>query len=295
MAVPLHQERSLGLVRWDGSRWTEPKEKLKEFYLYRLYPNLENPQIIFDGKGVLTMVFRHWTRYEARKIGSRIGWENYLTRFDGQTWTRPTALPNSRGSIEKRPALATGKQGVWAAWMTDNRTFDKMIPQNADIYAANLGSSLSTPSYDASSLQAFADPFAEEVPIHADETGDIETIRRYTIRSGSRNYKIYRGDLHRHTDVSQDFKYDGSLIEVYRYGLDAAAYGLIIGGALGNVADRMRFAAVTDFLDVYIGSWHWPAFNLADVAVVCGVGLILLSEFLGSRKSGRRESSADLG
>ena len=79
------------------------------------------------------------------------------------------------------------------------------------------------------------------------------------------------------------------------YGLDAAAYGLIIGGALGNVADRMRFGAVTDFLDVYIGSWHWPAFNLADVAVVCGVGLILLSEFLGSRKSGRRESSADLG
>ena len=68
------------------------------------------------------------------------------------------------------------------------------------------------------------------------------------------------------------------------YGLDAAAYGLIIGGALGNVADRMRFGAVTDFLDVYIGSWHWPAFNLADVAVVCGVILLLYSEVLTSRK-----------
>ena len=229
MSAPLHQARSLGLAMWDGKQWLAPKKKLEPFYLYRLHPNFENPQIIFDPQGVLTMVFRHWTRQKARSIGSRIGWENYLTRFDGKTWTRPTALPNSRGSIEKRPALATGKQGgVWAAWMTDNRTFDKMIPQNADIYAANLGSSLSTPSYDASSLQPFADPFAEEVPIHVDEAGDIETIRRYTIRSGSRNYKIYRGDLHRHTDVSQDFKYDGSLIEVYRYAMDAAGFDYIV-------------------------------------------------------------------
>ena len=66
--------------------------------------------------------------------------------------------------------------------------------------------------------------------------------------------------------------------------LQAAAYGAIIGGALGNVADRLRFGAVTDFLDVYVGAWHWPAFNLADVAVVGGVGLLLLSEFLASRK-----------
>ena len=66
--------------------------------------------------------------------------------------------------------------------------------------------------------------------------------------------------------------------------LNAAAYGLVIGGALGNVADRLRFGAVTDFLDVYVAEWHWPAFNLADVAVVGGVGLLLLSEFWRSRR-----------
>ncbi|WP_235952813.1 signal peptidase II [Alterinioella nitratireducens] len=66
--------------------------------------------------------------------------------------------------------------------------------------------------------------------------------------------------------------------------LEALAYGLVIGGALGNVADRLRFGAVTDFLDFYVGGWHWPAFNLSDVAVVGGVGLLLLSELLPSRK-----------
>jgi signal peptidase II len=67
--------------------------------------------------------------------------------------------------------------------------------------------------------------------------------------------------------------------------LEAVAYGLVIGGALGNVADRLRFGAVTDFLDFYAGGWHWPAFNLSDVSVVSGVGLLLLSEFISALKS----------
>lgn len=65
---------------------------------------------------------------------------------------------------------------------------------------------------------------------------------------------------------------------------EALAYGLVIGGALGNVADRLRFGAVTDFLDFYIRGWHWPAFNLSDVAVVGGVGLLLLCELAASRR-----------
>ncbi len=51
---------------------------------------------------------------------------------------------------------------------------------------------------------------------------------------------------------------------------------LILGGAIGNVIDRIRFGAVVDFLDVYVESYHWPAFNVADSAICIGVGLILL-------------------
>ena len=62
--------------------------------------------------------------------------------------------------------------------------------------------------------------------------------------------------------------------------LAAAALGLIVGGALGNLLDRLRQGAVTDFLDFYIGSYHWPAFNLADVAIVCGAGLLLIESVI---------------
>lgn len=68
--------------------------------------------------------------------------------------------------------------------------------------------------------------------------------------------------------------------------LEALAYGAIIGGALGNVLDRLRHRAVTDFLDFYVGSTHWPAFNLADMFVVGGVGLLLASPWLRADSAG---------
>ena len=59
--------------------------------------------------------------------------------------------------------------------------------------------------------------------------------------------------------------------------VECAALGLIIGGALGNISDRLRLGAVVDFIDAHYAGWHWPTFNMADVAIVCGVGLLLLS------------------
>lgn len=59
----------------------------------------------------------------------------------------------------------------------------------------------------------------------------------------------------------------------------SVAIGLIIGGALGNIIDRIFHHAVADFLDFHIGTYHWPAFNLADSAVFVGVVLLLLEGF----------------
>ena len=65
--------------------------------------------------------------------------------------------------------------------------------------------------------------------------------------------------------------------------------GSILGGAVGNLVDRVRSRAVTDFLDVYWGSWHWPAFNVADIAICLGVflaGIVLLRQ--GREDDGRK-------
>jgi signal peptidase II len=58
--------------------------------------------------------------------------------------------------------------------------------------------------------------------------------------------------------------------------LNSVAVGLITGGAFGNVVDRLRHGAVTDFLDFHASGYHWPTFNIADSAIFLGVALLLL-------------------
>ena len=62
--------------------------------------------------------------------------------------------------------------------------------------------------------------------------------------------------------------------------LQGISYALVIGGALGNIIDRARFGAVIDFLDFHFFGYHWPAFNVADMAVVCGITLLIIVSFV---------------
>ncbi len=64
----------------------------------------------------------------------------------------------------------------------------------------------------------------------------------------------------------------------------ALALALILGGALGNVIDRIAYGYVIDFIDLYYRDWHWPAFNVADAAITLGVSLLLID---GLRKPAR--------
>jgi len=67
--------------------------------------------------------------------------------------------------------------------------------------------------------------------------------------------------------------------------LFSLALALILGGAIGNVIDRMAHGHVIDFLDFHWRGWHWPAFNVADSAIVCGAALLIVDELLRVRRS----------
>jgi signal peptidase II len=67
--------------------------------------------------------------------------------------------------------------------------------------------------------------------------------------------------------------------------LEAISLSLILGGAIGNVIDRIVYGYVVDFLDVYIGSSHWPAFNVADSAICIGAVLLILDSFKSESES----------
>ena len=73
----------------------------------------------------------------------------------------------------------------------------------------------------------------------------------------------------------------------------STAIGLIIGGAVGNVIDRVHFGGVIDFLYFHLGAWYWPAFNLADSAICVGVVIMLFEGFLGRRHGLQTKQEGD--
>jgi signal peptidase II len=70
----------------------------------------------------------------------------------------------------------------------------------------------------------------------------------------------------------------------------ALALALILGGAAGNLVDRVVYGHVIDFIDVFYGSWHWPTFNIADSAITGGALLLLLEAFSGRQGDASRPS-----
>ena len=78
-----------------------------------------------------------------------------------------------------------------------------------------------------------------------------------------------------------------------RRALPRFALWLVLAGALGNVVDRVRFGAVVDFLDFHLGGYHWPAFNVADSAIVIGACLLILDGLLGRPATTNEEARSE--
>lgn len=230
-ATRLYDRRWIGLRCWDGKRWQTPAAQLVDALPpeMRLYHEL--PEMHFDGQDRLWLAFRHRTTKLQRPDGwaNQGRWDVFATALLGDHWLFPTELPDSAGRNDMRAASGLGRDGtVYVAYASDNRPWipPQMPPRNLSISVARLESTRPLPGMHLVETQA---PTTLVEPlVHLREAEQVARARGYVADVGGKRLHLYRGDLHRHTDISQDGMGDGSLMDLYRYGLDAAALDFLI-------------------------------------------------------------------
>lgn len=226
----LYQQRRIRMAVWQEGRLLEPASRLADSLPEDTHNFYELPELSADASGSIWAFFRHRTNYEvnnpARVPSHYALWEIYASRYEGDQWSPMMLLPYSTGNNDSRMrAAADPLGGVVAAWPTDRRNFRDFDTLQPDVFLARL------PSPQTSSLEPDLKPFrsepAEPAVVHADEAGDVARVRDYEYVVGSERYRIFRGDMHRHTEFSWDGQNDGSLQDAYRYAMDAAAFDYV--------------------------------------------------------------------
>jgi hypothetical protein len=220
---PLYQTRRIRLVRLAGDRLEEPVQPIEGAFPLGLPEYIQYPQLAFMGDGRLTVAALQLTRADRvlEVWGARGVWENVAFTLDGAGWHRHSVLPSSTGAHDIRAAIAPAADGaVWVAWASDGRNFGNGAPQRQNVHAARLPASTGSGEV---AMKPFAEPAELAFPTHPAEALNLRAVRGYRFRNQNKEYRILRGDLHRHTSLSADGVGDGSLWDLYRYVFDAAS------------------------------------------------------------------------
>jgi hypothetical protein len=221
----LYQWRSVAVAVYNGHGWDEPLEELDHVLPADLRGYNDLPVLQLDGAGRMWVFFRHRT-LRIRDVPSntpahRAAWEIFGSAYEGDRWREPAAIPFSQGRTDMRSGFALdGRGNLYAAWPTDHRDFEEFLFERAEVHAGRIPALPGAPL--APRLKPREVPKLSAFSIHPTESEDLTRIRNYTLQSGGKSYRIYRGDTHRHTEFSMDGNNDGTLLDCYRYALDAA-------------------------------------------------------------------------
>jgi hypothetical protein len=192
------------------------------------------PQIGIDGKGHV------WLTYRQNFGGPRttplgLYWMTFARRLEGDHWSEPIEVLHSDGLLDSRPALLPHKGGgLLLLHSADGRSLRPAAIQNR-IYLSHVrlpGEPGEPQLVPHEAGQATANHRA------AREAQDIERMRAYRVESGGKQYRLLRGEFHRHTEISFDGMFDGSLEDMFRYALDAADLDWVGNGDHSNGAGR---------------------------------------------------------
>jgi len=244
----------------NGNIW-KPQTPVQEGLPLPLNISIEIPYFAVDAEGTPWLFFRRWIKKGGTgNFKDRPGgWDIYATSYNGAAWSTPVLLPECTGANDQRIAATTGPDGkLWVAYPGDDRlnatTLAIKAVQNrhGKVFCATFNTEYgAAPQLQSSALGTLR----PDMRTASDD-------RRHTITSNGRQYSLYWGDLHRHTEISGDGGNDGTMWDMYRYAIDAA---------------ELDFIATTDHM--YGGGWSsitnnnyewWRTQKLADLFHVTG-------------------------
>ena len=205
---------------------------------------IQQARLVVDPSGHIWAMARSLTSVTTRvdnNWGAGGIWEMLVTRLDENGWSPVTKLHATNGRNDVWAAATVDGNGkLWFAWSRDDRPFgspqrsvNRGSPQAQTTHISHAVIDPSQAAWRGSGDPArseFSEPQLTVVPVHANEEQDTAAIRGYRYEAGGETYRILRGDLHRHTDISLDGIGDGSLIDFYRYALTAGQFDFMMVG-----------------------------------------------------------------
>lgn len=229
-ATALYRSRWMAVGVYEDGQWKDLAADIESSLPAELQQYNDLPVLQMDAQGRPWVFFRHrmnkFRDTPAMSINHRAAWELWGAAYDKDHWTSPQFIPFSQGRNDAHAGFALDGRGrMFAAWPTDNRDFQEFLFQRSEVYAGplpGLSGSAATPE-----LKARSTPKLTAYKTHENEAADVQRLRSYSIQSEGATYKIYRGDIHRHTEFSFDGNNDGSLLDAYRYALDAVAFDFL--------------------------------------------------------------------
>jgi len=187
----------------------------------------QQPRLVLDGQGVPWVFLRYRVNLpqEAKGKTYRALWRLGATSYQNGRWLPMIEFPEGCGRMDApAPAVVGQGGGLEVAWVADGRPWPSGFPQKQNLLLTAIPpASVSSPPQ----LAPYTPPSENLASTHPNEIADVARVRAYRVKLGQRSFRIVRGDMHRHTDMSWDGNRDGSLDDSYRYAMDAASFDFL--------------------------------------------------------------------
>lgn len=228
--VGIYQSRATRVAVWNGRQWLAPLDDVNRRFRPSVDRYVQTPKLAQGRDGRIWLFVR--PRVSAAKpesIWAAGGkWEVMATYYSGGKWVEAFAIPQSVGRNEGPFDAAAGLGGeMYLSWTTDQKFYGGRnfghYPRDNQIFFAEVAGQFRPGIAEPALLGSRGTEAPANPPAEPREAEQVAAIRNYAIHSGGKQYRIYRGDIHRHTDISLDGSGDGSLYDAFRYMMDAAA------------------------------------------------------------------------